>query len=330
MRTPQVSQASLALERRKPANLAVVICNHNDPRLAETVHSVKDTAPPGQTEIVVADNASHDRSVQEVEAAFRTVHILRFPENLGWSGAANRAADAIQSKNLLFLKPGFELQPRSLQRCLSFMNRFPQVGVACCRVVDPEGRLIDVCREIPNIRSSLLYALWWLPSRLRPVRHFLGRWMTRYHDGAYDRYVGYNDVPFVLVKREVFARAGGFEESLTQGGEWRDFYKRVQDLGYRGAFIAEAEVVLHCAPFDHRWDLRRKVGRHRERLHFLNRHADARTRRYFETAARIRANLGILLNAFVPGENGRLRRRMWRKIRRLSPAPDPVSAGDPG
>lgn len=313
------SISSSLIRPPRAAILSAVIVNYNSgTRLAECVRALHSTTQPGQISIVIVDNASHDDSLEKARTEFPGVPVVQSPANLGFGAAANLGASETHSRYLLVLSPDIVVQPKCIPRCISFMNRFTQVGIASCRLTDTSGRMIRICHELPNLRSTLAYAITALPARWRPVRNLLGRWMTRYHSGDYDRYVGYNTGAFILIRREVFEQTGGFDERFFLYAEDIDLYKRIQDMGYRGAFIADAAAVHHGGRSTRNLPDKDFIQLRRGRLQYLDKHLSRRAARIYRAVIRMRLSLRLMaLSLRRETHDIRVAKRACRKVRGL-------------
>lgn len=194
---------------------------------------------PGQSPPPALSTADGESRRQGLAPVF-----LELPSHAGFAAMANAAGRCASAPVLLLLSPSVRVRDRGIARSLSFLNRFTDIGSAVCRIENGSGRYLNRGRELPNVRSSILYGLTALPALVPPLRALLGRWMTRYHTGRYDRYAGWLLDGFLLLRREAFLRVGGFDETLTRVGALIDLHRRLAGAGYRSASMAEATAVV--------------------------------------------------------------------------------------
>lgn len=89
---------------------AVVILNFNGEKLLrQFLPSVIRCS--GEAEIVVADNASTDQSIQILKADFPTVRLVLLDRNYGFCGGYNRALKAIEADQYVLLNSDVEVTP---------------------------------------------------------------------------------------------------------------------------------------------------------------------------------------------------------------------------
>ena len=97
--------------------LSIIVAAHNEGEaLAKTVRSCVDTCTGLDHEIVVADDASWDGSVDEIERRFPRLRVVRNQERLGPSPTKDRGARAAAGEVLVFLDGHTKPEPGALRR----------------------------------------------------------------------------------------------------------------------------------------------------------------------------------------------------------------------
>ena len=111
---------------------AVVILNWN------TRGFLEDFLPPllasvkrcEEAEVVVADNASTDGSLEMMQEKFPTVRTIAFDKNYGFTGGYNKAFDAIESEYFVLINSDIEVADGWLEPLVEWMDAHPDCG-AC-------------------------------------------------------------------------------------------------------------------------------------------------------------------------------------------------------
>ena len=111
---------------------AVVILNWNTKGFLEEflpplLASVKGCE---EAEVVVADNASTDGSLEMMKEKFPTVKTIAFDKNYGFTGGYNKAFEAIESEYFVLINSDIEVADGWLEPLVEWMDSHPDCG-AC-------------------------------------------------------------------------------------------------------------------------------------------------------------------------------------------------------
>lgn len=189
---------------------------------------------------------------------------LRLSHNPGYGRAINAAVRELRGRDILApflgaLNTDLNWEPGSFERLLGWLEEHPEVSLAVPRIVDPEGRVEQLCKRDPTLLALLSRRFF--PEDLKPqwLRHY-DRWfvMTDRDDTTVF------DVPYLsgccmLMRTAFFDRAGGFDERFFLYLEDADLTRRLRGLG--------RAVHLPVASVTHSWGR----GNHRSlRLTFVN------------------------------------------------------------
>lgn len=190
--------------------------------------------------IIVVDNASGDGSAEWL-ARQPDCTLLRNPDNRGFAVACNQGAAAGQGELILFLNPDVTVDPGALDAAVSVLcgPDWPRAGIVGACLRDGDGVRQPTCARFPTWRSLVAGALGLdrlLPSVCPP--HFLEEW-----DHGETRVVDQVMGAFFLVRRDVFAALGGFDERFFVYFEDLDFALRARRAGWQSVFAAAATAV---------------------------------------------------------------------------------------
>lgn len=213
----------------KTAPAAVVIVNYNRAELTLTcVASVlAQREPPAQ--VIVVDNGSDDGSAARVEERFGTaVQLIRLDRNLGFAGGNNQGIKAASTPWIALLNNDAAADPNWLGRMLRAAGDDARTGLVACRVLRADRReLLD------NIGVRI-----GADGMSRGASHFR-------RDGERpDQAVFIPSGCAMMMRREAFVEAGGFDESLFCYSEDTDLFVKIRLLGYRCVLAPDA-VVYH-------------------------------------------------------------------------------------
>ncbi|MCE5262720.1 MAG: glycosyltransferase family 2 protein [Deltaproteobacteria bacterium] len=203
-------------------DLSLIVVSYNTAALTRDCLESVQAADTGERELFVIDNASADGSARLIEERFPSVRLIANTRNLGFAAANNQALPGCQGRYLFFLNPDTQVRPDAFARAVSFMDANPQIGLAGCRIVNPDGS--------PQESVSLRYPgqkhcrgeLDGLPGRIACV---LGAAM--------------------IARTGLVRNIGGFDESFFLYGEEQDLALRIRQSGFEIGFIPDAVVVHH-------------------------------------------------------------------------------------
>ncbi len=193
--------------------------------------------------IVVVDNASSDRSCEDLENGPLPVTLDRNGENRGFAAACNQGAAGSRADYLLFLNPDTAVFGHSLSMPLAFMEAPPnaEVGIAGVHLVNERGEAVTSCARFPTLstffgQATGLADVW---PRLFPP-HLMSADECR-QTREVDQIIG----AFFLVRRSLFERLRGFDERFFVYFEEVDFSLRARQLGFRSVYISDASACHH-------------------------------------------------------------------------------------
>ena len=247
---------------------ALVVNYNTGPRLIECVRAL--LSEPGITLIWVVDNASHDGSVEALEAECSgelRLRVIRNPTNIGFGAANNIALRQVRGCDWILINPDCLLRAGSLQAFVACRSAHPRAGLLGGLVLNPDGTEQRGCRrDLPGVWASLLRSLW------------LGRILPKLTWTNFD-YVG-TPVPtcpiqigatsgaLMYLKSEALKDIGEFDEGYFLHCEDLDICKRMADGGWEVWFVPGSRAVhfqgtsSRYAPFKVEWHKHRSMWRY--------------------------------------------------------------------
>jgi len=203
-------------------------------------------------EIIVVDNASSDGSAEMVAKEFPWARLIRNVENVGFARANNHAMRVARGQWFLLLNSDAVLIDDSVGRLFARVRNEPELGIAHCRLLMPDGRLQYSTYRFPSIRLAILedFGLYKLLSRARRGKVL----SSGYWEQDEERDVDWVAGSFMLCPRRVFEETGGFSEAYFMYGEDMEWCYRIRDCGWRIRYYPDASVVhLDHSSSDIRW-----------------------------------------------------------------------------
>ena len=221
--------------------LSVVVVSWNGCDVLRTcLASVALHLPADAHECLVVDNASSDGAPAMVEAEFPTVRVLRQTTNLGFGRGCNVGMRAARGRTVLLLNSDTALVDDGVLRRAERLEHDPHVGVAGPRLVLDDGRPQPSARRFPSLAGLLLSEL--RLHRLLPRAAAADLLLGPYWDHAAEREVDWVVGAAMLVRHDVFAATGGFDERFFLYGEEVEWCRRIRAAGWTVLFSPAAEV----------------------------------------------------------------------------------------
>lgn len=181
-------------------------------------------------EIVVVDNASTDNSVEHLRATWPQVRVMTLPDNVGFAAGNNRGADDAHTDALVFLNNDTEVEPGWLDALVRAAEADPQRGLVTSRVV-----YLDRPDVIDSAGDGYLRCGG-------GFKHGHGQPSSSY--GESRRVFGACGAAF-LIRRDLWQRLGGFDESFFMVYEDVDLSYRARLLGADVWYAADG-IVRHA------------------------------------------------------------------------------------
>jgi GT2 family glycosyltransferase len=208
---------------------SLVIASHNEgPLLCQTVQSCLETLDGLDCEIVVADDASADGSVEQLRDRYPEVRVVGSPERRGVSSTKDRAARSARGEVVVYLDAHCKPEPGAIARMVRSVEAWD--GAA---LVTPRVGSLDVDRW-ETIPSHVGYGFW---TELEWFRHgWLGPDQLETMLGPDGR--AYLRQPSLMgcclaLSRELYETLRGFDVGmLSYGSEDVDFGFKAWLMGY--------------------------------------------------------------------------------------------------
>lgn len=230
--------------------LSVIIVNYNVKYfLEQCLLSVQKAMGGLQAEVFVVDNASVDGSRSYLEPKFSNVQFIWNEHNPGFGKACNQALQKASGDFILFLNPDTIVAEDCFSACISFMEKTKDAGALGIRMLDGSGKFLpESKRSFPSPLTSF-YKLSGL-SALFPESRTFGRYHLGYLDEHQNHEIDVLAGAFMLIKKEVLEKTGGFDETFFMYGEDVDLSYRMQQVAcpatggkYKNYYFSESSIL---------------------------------------------------------------------------------------
>lgn len=226
-------------------SIETIIVNYNaGETLQQCVQALINS--PQETKITVVDNASSDRSAENLQNLYgnhQGISFLFNPSNLGFGPAVNAVARRAGAEWVLILNPDCILEPDALGKLKDALVNDASAGLAGPAVRNEHGEIQRATiRRFPDPWKSLMTAsgLW-----------RLGKWFPAFHGVEADP-ADLKHGPVIcdavsgacmMVRRSAFEEVGFLDEDYAMHCEDLDLMYRLKQHGWHCLYVPQASSV---------------------------------------------------------------------------------------
>ncbi|MGE0018273.1 MAG: glycosyltransferase family 2 protein [Draconibacterium sp.] len=222
----------------KQTKTAIVILNWNGVKMFDIfLPSVIQHSTSTNTEIIVADNGSTDKSIAHIQQNYPTVKIIELKENSGFAEGYNRALKLVEADYFVLLNSDVKVTSNWIESCI--------------RLFEADEKLAAIQPKILSFDNPELFeyagaAGGFIDKYGYPFCR--GRMLNRVEvdEKQYDQptLIFWASGACMFVRSSAFRKAGGFDGDFWAHMEEIDLCWRLKSLGYKIQYQPES-VVYH-------------------------------------------------------------------------------------
>lgn len=228
----------------------IVIVNYRTGRLVvECLRSLAaEVEQVPRLRTVVVDNASADESLEVIRGAIERegwdwVEVLPLELNGGFAAGNNAGiraglAEGIPPDYFMLLNPDTLVRPGAIRQLVDFMERTPRAGIAGSRIEDEHGVVQRAAHRMPSPVGELVQS-----ARFGPVTRLLDRWNVSPLPPERQEACDWVSGAAMMVRRDVFARAGLLDEEFFLYFEEVDLCCRARSAGWQVWYVPSSHIV---------------------------------------------------------------------------------------
>lgn len=198
---------------------SVIIVSYNTAHLIADCLASVEASPGAEKEIFVVDNASADNCIELIAANFPAVKLIVNKENRGFGPANNQALKDCRGRYVVFLNPDATVEPDTLHKAISYMDKHQKIGLAGARILNPDG----------SLQPSVSYKY---PGEKFAADEIAGL------QGNIACVLG----AFMIARKSLLDDLQGFDEDFFLYGEDQDLCWRIRKRGFSIGYVEEAKV----------------------------------------------------------------------------------------
>ena len=235
--------------------LSIVIVSYNSKDfLEECIESIYAETKDICFDIWVVDNNSCDNSVEMLNNRYPQVNFIEDKHNQEFAKANNQAISKTQSGYVLLLNPDTLILQNAIERTVKFMDEYPDVGIAGCRVLNTDGSLQLACRRSIPTPWVAFFRLTGL-SKLFPNSKIMAKYNLTYLNANKHHEVDAVSGAFLMIRKKVIDEIGMLDEKFFMYGEELDWCLRAKRKGWKVTYYPDAEIIHYkgeCSKFNSR------------------------------------------------------------------------------
>ncbi len=215
---------------------AVVILNWNTKGyLHRFLPALIESCGEEDAEVVVADNASTDGSIDFVKQHFPSIRTISLDQNYGFTGGYNRALNNLEAEYFVLINSDIEVDPSWLHILTKWMDTHPECGICGPKILSYTDR------------DKFEYA----GAAGGYIDHFGYPFCRGRILGKVERDTGQYDTPenvlwvsgaCLMVRASLWKELGGFDERFFAHMEELDLCWRAQLTGHKVQNVPQSEV----------------------------------------------------------------------------------------
>ena len=220
--------------------LSIILVNYNGSCfLYDCLSSIEQVVRSCDFEVIIVDNFSTDNSVEIIENNFPSFRLICSQHNFGFGKANNLAVKYSQGNYLLFLNTDTILTENTPKILSDYLEQNEDVVIVGPRITFKDFSYQLSCGKLPNFIVELLYK----------IRATLDNKWHSFFSILYNRIyskekeVGWVTGACLMMRRDVFEKIEGFDESFFMYFEDVDICKRVHDIGLKVVYYPKTSLI---------------------------------------------------------------------------------------
>lgn len=222
--------------------LSVIILNYNVRYfLEQCILSVQNALEGIDSEIIVVDNASSDGSCEMMKNKFPQIKLIENATNLGFPKGNNIGVAQAKGEYICILNPDTVVVEDTFAKILNSKFQIPnsQLGIIGCKLIDGTGNFLPESKRgvpTPWVAFTKIFGLY-------KISNYFGKYYAQHlsdnESGKVDILVG----AFMLMKRELYLKVGGFDENCFMYSDDIDLSYSVLKTGKSNYYFHETSVI---------------------------------------------------------------------------------------
>tara|TARA_Y100001980_G_C14501124_1_gene277074 strand:- start:21 stop:899 length:879 start_codon:yes stop_codon:yes gene_type:complete len=222
--------------------LSIIIVTFNSKDCIENcISSIKKNYKKNY-EIIIIDNNSSDNTIDLINRHVNSkIKLIKNKRNNGFTKAVNQGFKICKGEYILNLNPDVEILDKSIEILIEKMNTNHSIGIISPQLVFPNGKIQYSCRRFPthwNIFTELFFL-----NEFWPKSKLFNGWKMGDFNHKIEMSVDQTAGAAFIIKRELFDKLSGFDESFPMFFSDVDLCKRVKNLNLDIFYTIKSKMI---------------------------------------------------------------------------------------
>lgn len=210
--------------------LSIIIVNYNGKKfLKNCITSIVERCNSFPYEIILLDNASSDESCHFIKTQFPEVILIENTTNVGFAKGNNMAANYAKYNTLLLLNNDTILLD-SIVVVFNYLQTNEKVGAATIQMLNGEKKYSHSVGKFPSIRN-----LTFMKQMFYDEKYLLDKDTVKEIDWI--------SGSFLMIRKEIWNKVGGFSEDYFMYVEDVDFSKILENINLKRVFFPALKYI---------------------------------------------------------------------------------------
>lgn len=190
-----------------------------------------------KSELIVINNYPKYFVNTKIRKILPDTKIVHNSQNLGFAKACNQGAKLAKGKYLLFLNPDTIVKKNCIEEMIKSFENQIDIGIVGCKVLNKNGSIQPSCGCFPTIFNIILDRI---PLINKIIKTELIRKVNYYNKEQIPDWIS---GCFLLIKRNLYLKLGGFDEQYFLYGEDIDLCYRIIKAGYKIYYNPNTAII---------------------------------------------------------------------------------------
>lgn len=214
------------------------MCNQLHKSLNALIKATQNT----DSEIIVVDCASTDRTMETVMREFPDVKLIALDHHIGLSRAINKGISVAGGEYIVLVKPDVIVHKEAIFKASDFMDTHLATGGLGVRILDTDGNYLKESKKILPRTWIAFFKLTGL-ARQFPKSRLTERFVYHAEDEFETTEVDVLSSKFMVIRKSILDNIGLLDERFTGYGNNIDLSYRIRLAGYKNHYYPKTYII---------------------------------------------------------------------------------------